>query len=316
MSTTIRIATRESALARWQANWVAALLNQRGYSVEMVYLTTHGDIHQTGPVETIGTEGVFTKEIQRAVLENRADIAVHSLKDLPTLPTPSLTLSAVPARAPVADCLVSAFYRNLEDIPADAVIGTGSLRRKAQLLAINSSWNIVPIRGNLQTRLGKLRTEESQKGAPFDGSFDAIILAEAGLRRMEYDSRISQIIPLNLIMPAIGQGALGLESRQGDTITQNALSKINDSNVYASVTAERALLSALQGGCLAPVACVSHLLDNSVLELTGRVIAVDGSAVLENTQRSALESADELGKNVANNLIAQGAADLIAQARG
>ncbi len=301
----IRIATRESELAKWQADWVAGQLRQRGFSAEMVYVTTHGDIHQTGPVETIGTQGVFTKEVQRAVLENRADIAVHSLKDLPTIPTEGLILAAVPDRAPVSDCLVSNRFTNLAEIPAGTVIGTGSLRRKSQLLALNSGWIIEPIRGNLQTRLRKLDNSDP---------FQAIILAEAGLKRMGYSDRIAQIIPINQIMPAVSQGALGLECRKDDFQTQNILSSLNNNTVQACVIAERAMLKTLQGGCLAPVGCVSKIEGNNLI-LTGRVIAVDGRETLQQTCSGTIANPEELGICTAEKLLALGADNLIGEAR-
>ena len=309
---TIRIATRESALAKWQADWVASQLSLLGCDVEMVYVTTHGDVHQTGPIESIGTQGVFTKEIQRAVLDNRADVAVHSMKDLPTQQTPGLILAAVPSRAPVADCLVSHFYDNLDSLPDDAVIGTGSLRRKAQLLAINPKWNIEPIRGNLQTRLKKLRSTETRHD---ESPFDAIILAEAGLRRMGYDAQIAQVIPITQLMPAAGQGALALECRVTDETTLNVVRKLNSEEVFAATSAERTLLAVLEAGCLAPVGCSTRLTCNNQIELTGRVIAADGSKTLEHSDCSDLQSATELGRRVAQRLIAMGADKLIVQAR-
>lgn len=318
---TIRIATRESALARWQADWVAEQLKERGVNTEMVYVTTQGDVNQSGPVETIGTQGVFTKEVQRAVLDGRADLAVHSLKDLPTEEAPGLILAAVPQRAPIDDCLVSAKYESLDQIPPDAVIGTGSLRRKAQLLAINPRWDIRPIRGNLQTRLAKLDR----------GDYEALILAHAGLIRLGYEKRITQILPTDVITPAVSQGALGLECREEDTQTQATLLQLTDPLAFLSTVAERSLLKTLQGGCLAPVGAVTRR-NGQELILTGRVAAVDGSRILNQTLfvrfsgtgpldtieglgERQKEQARQLGVDVANQLLAQGAGTLINQAR-
>lgn len=314
---TIRIATRQSALAKWQADWVASQLECLGCEVEMVYVTTHGDVNQTGPIESIGTQGVFTKEVQKALLDNRADVAVHSMKDLPTMQAPGLVLAAVPPRAPTADCLVSPYYKSLEELPDDAVIGTGSLRRKAQLLAINPKWNVQPIRGNLQTRLNKIRPSN---GATPSAPFDAIILAEAGLRRMGFDAQIAQVIPLTQLMPAAGQGALALECRAGDESTLAAVGQLNSSEVFASTVAERTLLAVLEAGCLAPVGCTTRVLSNDnshgiQIELTGRVIAADGSKILEHTDCANLQSAEELGRRVAERLLASGADKLIAESR-
>lgn len=314
---TIRIATRHSALAKWQADWVAAQLVRLGFEVEMVYVTTHGDVNQTGPIESIGTQGVFTKEVQRALLDNRADVAVHSMKDLPTMQAPGLVLAAVPPRAPTSDCLVSPYYNSLDEIPDNAVIGTGSLRRKAQLLAINPKWNVQPIRGNLQTRLNKIRPES---GATPSAPFDAIILAEAGLRRMGFDDQIAQVIPLTQLMPAAGQGALALECRAGDESTLAAVGQLNSPEVYAATLAERTLLAVLEAGCLAPVGCMTRVLSNDSsqdvhIELTGRVIAADGSKILELTDAAGSQDAKELGRRVAQRLLHLGADKLIAESR-
>lgn len=315
---TIRIATRQSALAKWQADWVAAQLVRLGYEAEMVYVTTHGDVNQTGPIESIGTQGVFTKEVQRALLDNRADVAVHSMKDLPTMQAPGLVLAAVPPRAPVADCLVSSFYTSLDELPDNAFIGTGSLRRKAQLLAINPKWNVQPIRGNLQTRLNKLR---SASDADSSVLFDAIILAEAGLRRMGLDDRIAQVIPLTQLMPAAGQGALALECRADDESTLAAVGQLNSPEVNAATAAERTLLAVLEAGCLAPVGCMTRVLSdddthNIQIELTGRVIAADGSKMLEQTDCDDAQNAKELGRRVAQRLLQLGADKLISESRG
>ncbi len=314
---TIRIATRQSALAKWQADWVASQLERLDYKVEMVYVTTHGDVNQSGPIESIGTQGVFTKEVQKALLDNRADVAVHSMKDLPTMQAPGLVLAAVPPRAPTADCLVSPYYKSLDELPDDAVVGTGSLRRKAQLLAINPKWNVQSIRGNLQTRLNKIRPES---GATPSAPFDAIILAEAGLRRMGFDDRIAQVIPLTQLMPAAGQGALALECRAGDESTLAAVGQLNSPEVFASTVAERTLLAVLEAGCLAPVGCMTRILEgyNSQgvqIELTGRVIAADGSKTLEHTDCADAQSAKELGRRVAQRLLDSGADKLIAASR-
>ncbi|MBQ2621619.1 MAG: hydroxymethylbilane synthase [Thermoguttaceae bacterium] len=332
----IRIATRQSALAKWQADWTASQLERSGYDVEMVYVTTHGDVNQTGPIESIGTQGVFTKEVQRALLDNRADVAVHSMKDLPTMQAPGLVLAAVPPRAPVADCLVSPFYKSLDELPDDAVIGTGSLRRKAQLLAINPKWNVQPIRGNLQTRLNKLSGERTMSAKNNDSSyfgrvipaprkqpsapFDAIILAEAGLRRMGFDDQIAQVIPLTQLMPAAGQGALALECRAGDESTLAAVGQLNSPEVFASTVAERTLLAVLEAGCLAPVGCMTRVLSQKnsqdvQIELTGRVIAADGSRALEQTDCADAQNAEELGRRVAQRLLNLGADKLIAESR-
>jgi hydroxymethylbilane synthase len=286
-------------LARWQADWVAARLRELGIKVEQILITTSGDQQQT-PIGPVNGTGVFTKEIQRELLENRIDLAVHSLKDLPTGVVPGLSLAAVPQRAPVSDALVSARYGSFEALPPGALVGTGSLRRRAQLLHARGDLQMRDIRGNVDTRLRKLR----------QGDYDAIVLAEAGLRRLGLADQITQILPLGLAMPAVGQGALGLETRTDDPAARRAVAPLNHSATEAAVTAERAMLEALRGGCLAPIAGWARP-ENQSLTLTGRVLSPDGLQMLEVTQTATPEAAEQLGRRVAEALRAQGADDLI-----
>jgi hydroxymethylbilane synthase len=237
----IRLGTRASALARWQADWVAARLRETGVEVEMVLITTTGDRNQD-PIGAKSSQGLFTKEIQRALLDQRADLAVHSLKDLPTETIDGLQLAAVPARASCSDVLVSKGDVLLDELKPGARIGTGSMRRRAQLLHTRGDLDVQGIRGNVDTRLKQLD----------EGKFDAIVLAEAGLRRLELEHRITQVLPRSWMLPAVGQGALGLETRADDPATQEALQPLNDPDTYHAVVAERAMLAALHGGCLAP----------------------------------------------------------------
>ena len=301
---TIRLGTRASALAQWQANWVAGQLEQLGLKVEMVPITTSGDRFQQGPIESMGGQGVFTKEIQRALLDNRADLAVHSLKDLPTDEVDGLCLAAVPERASVADTLVSRKWKSLNDLPQGAVIGTGSLRRRAQLLHVRPDLKMEDIRGNVETRIKKLD----------EGPFDAVVLAEAGLRRLGLAENIAEVLPASIMLPAIGQGALGLETRRDDRTTRDVLEKLNHPATHAAVLAERALLATLEGGCLAPIAAWGRV-DGGRLTLTGRVISPDGSKQLEHTLDDDPGQAEELGRRVGDVLAGQGAADLIRQSR-
>ena len=210
--THLRIGTRASPLAQWQTNWVAAELRQHGLSVELVNITTSGDEQQTAAGPIAGT-GVFTKEIQRELLAGRIDLAVHSLKDLPTDTVPGLVLAAVPERAAVADVLVSDRFDSIESLPPGAVVGTGSLRRRAQLLHHRNDLEMRDIRGNVDTRLRKLR----------EGHYEAIILAQAGLNRLDFTDRITQVLPLDMMLPAVGQGALGIECRDDDATTRAVL---------------------------------------------------------------------------------------------
>ena len=199
----LRIGTRATALARWQAEWIARQLGERGVEVELVPISTTGD-QQHGTIESIGGQGIFTKEIQRALLEGRIDLAVHSLKDLPTDVVPGLCVTAVPERAAVGDVLVCRKWASLDELPQRATLGTGSLRRRAQLLHVRPDLQIRDIRGNVDTRLRKLD----------QGEYDAIVLAEAGLRRLGLADRITQVLPLTLLLPAVGQGALAVETAQ------------------------------------------------------------------------------------------------------
>jgi hydroxymethylbilane synthase len=299
----LRIGTRASALARWQADWVAARLREMGVEVELVLLTTSGD-QQLRPIGELGEQGVFTKEIQRAVLEGRVDLAIHSLKDLPTEGTPGLLLAAVPPRAPQSDVLVCRRYASLDELPGGSRVGTGSLRRRAQLLHFRPDLAMKDIRGNVDTRLRKLD----------EGEFDALILAEAGLRRLELSARICQVLPQSVCLPAAGQGALGLEARSGDSSTRELLRPLDDPTTHAAVLAERTMLAELRGGCLAPVAAWGRR-EGPSLVLTGRVLSPDGRRKLEASVTGDPASAADLGRRAAAELLAQGAAELIRLAR-
>lgn len=300
----LRLGTRASALARWQAEWVSAKLAELGVDVELVPISTIGDRDQRGPVEQIGGQGVFTKEIQRALLDDRIDLAVHSLKDLPTDPVPGLVLAAVPERAPVSDTLVSRKHAGLDDLPGGAVLGTGSLRRRAQLLHVRPDLVMEDIRGNVDTRLSKLDR----------GDFDAIVLAEAGLRRLELAENITQVLPKEVVLPAVGQGALGIETRDNDPTARQWVEKLDHPATHAAVLAERAMLRKLHGGCMAPVAAWGRVEDGE-LRLTGRVLSVDGRENLEVSLSDKPDRATELGETAADALVQQGAAPLIEAAR-
>ncbi len=229
-------------MARWQAQWVSDALTAAGHLTTLVPITTRGDTQQSAPVELIGERGVFTKELQRALLAGEIDVAVHSLKDLPTEPVPGLILAAVPERESPLDVVVSREGAQLMELPAGAKIGTGSLRRQSQLLYLRPELVVLPIRGNVDTRLRKLD----------DGEFDAIVLAEAGLRRLGLDGQITQFLAPPEFLPAVGQGALGLEMRV-DSPLRAAVAALGDPQTHVTVIAERTFLAALAGGCLAPI---------------------------------------------------------------
>ncbi len=300
----LRLATRKSPLARWQAQWVAQLLAQAGVSTQLVFVTTRGDRQQSTSIARLGAQGVFTREIQQAVLDGRADAAVHSLKDLPTDPVPGLLLAAVPRRGPVQDVLIARNGLTLEQLPAGAAIGTGSLRRRAQLLRRRGDLKFVAMRGNVDTRLEKLRR----------GECDALMLAEAGLQRLGLQQHVTQRLPLEWVLPAVGQGAVGVECRRDDAAAREALARIDDAATHQAVLAERALLRSLRGGCLAPVAALAQVVHQR-LRLQAVVLSPDGTHRLHTTVTGEPEQAESLGEEAARELLDRGAAELIEQAR-
>jgi hydroxymethylbilane synthase len=302
-SSSIRLGTRASALARWQADWVAQRLIERGIAVELVLIRTQGDVRGE-QISEIGGQGVFTKELQRALLEMQIDLAVHSLKDLPTDEVPGLMLAAVPPREACGDVLVCNRWKALDELPHGARVGTGSLRRQAQLLHARADLTVESIRGNVDTRLKKLD----------EGQFDAIVLAEAGLRRLGLATRIAQVLPISLMLPAVGQGALGLECRADDDATQRALATLDDAHTHAAVIAERTLLATLRGGCLAPVGAWARVEDGD-LKLDAVVLDPRGTKRLHASGANSISLAHELGCTVGQKLLDGGAGELISASR-
>lgn len=301
--TTIRLGTRASALARWQADWVAARLMEFGARIELVFIKTGGD-GTTTPITQSSGQGLFTKEIQRALLDDRIDLAVHSLKDLPTERIDGLGLAAVPERESPRDAFISNQVTEIERLQSGARVGTGSRRRQSQLLHARPDLAVLDIRGNVETRLQKLD----------DGEYDAIILAEAGLNRLGLAGRITQLLPPTTMLPAIGQGALGLETRLDDQTTITAAKRLDDANTHACVRAERALLAALRGGCLAPVGAWGRF-EGAQLHLDAVVLSTDGTTRLSASVAGDTSAAVTLGEEAARQLIEQGATELIAGAR-
>lgn len=323
---TLRIATRASNLALWQARHVAALLRERspGLTVELVHVTTSGDSNQTDALSQFGGVGVFTREVQRAVLDGRADLAVHSLKDLPTEPVAGLVLAAVPERASVDDVLVLPALDQLDaaaavsaegsanhsppsasqllaSLPPRARVGTGSLRRRAQLLHLRSDLELLEVRGNVETRLRKLD----------EGQYHALVLAEAGLRRLGLGGRISGLLRAPDMLPAVGQGALGIECREGDASTLTLLAGITDAATHTAVRAERSLLAELRAGCHAPLG-VSTSTDGVQLRLEAVVLSADGTKRLHVAVAGRKEHPEELGRKAAAEFLKFGAAELLA----
>ncbi len=296
----LRLGTRRSKLARWQADWTAARLASLGTQVKIVEITTTGDIDQSHDVAAIGAVGLFTKEIQRAVLDETVDFAVHSLKDLPTTLVPGLTIAAVPERAEVADALVARGESSLADLPTGAKIGTGSLRRRAQLLRMRPDLELADIRGNVDTRLRKLD----------DGQYDAVVLAAAGLTRLGLIDRVTQMLSVDQVLPAPGQGALAIECRDGDQTVFDALTPLNDWAARAEVEAERAMLARVEGGCLAAIGAYATSVDEQ-LHLRAAILSGDGTERLYADASGAPRDAHSVGVTAGDDLLAQGAARLL-----
>jgi hydroxymethylbilane synthase len=300
----LRIGTRGSQLALWQAEWTARKLQELGQATEIVTVATLGDDRPDTIIGGLDRQGVFTNAIQRALLSDEIDLAVHSLKDLPTAPLEGLSLASVPKRESPADVLVCRSATSLDDLEPGARVGTGSLRRQSQLLHARPDLKVEPIRGNVETRLHKLD----------EGQFEAILLAEAGLRRLGLAGRITQVLPYDQMLPAVGQGALGLECRSGDAEVIRAITPLDDRPTHLAVLAERSLLAHLRGGCLAPIGALAEIAGDRLC-LSAVVLSHDGSQRLFHREVCGLGEAEDLGCRVADQLLAQGAAQLISAAR-
>ncbi len=297
----IRLGTRASQLALWQSNWVREQLQLLGAAVEVIQIRTDGDA-QTGPLSQIGGQGLFTKQLQIALLNHEIDLAVHSLKDLPTDDHAALMIAAIPLRENRADVLVAHQPMAFQDLPAGAKIGTGSIRRSAQLLHLRRDIVIADIRGNIDTRLKKLAA----------GEYDGLVLAAAGLIRLGWAERISYEFPTTEMLPAVGQGALGLETRRADNDTIRWVSQLNHAPSYFSAMSERAMLNRLFAGCLSPVGADSRI-NGEELSLTGIVLSRDGRHQVTATKTDRLELAVQLGVSVAEDLLKQGAGQFLAR---
>ena len=304
ISRTIRIATRKSALALWQAEYVKAELKKAhpGIQVELVPMTTKGDRILDTPLAKVGGKGLFIKELEVAMQEGRADIAVHSMKDVPVEFPEGFGLHVICERENPYDAFVSNDYATLSDLPEGARVGTSSLRRQCQIRALRPDLNILDLRGNVNTRLAKLDA----------GDYDAIILAAAGLIRLEMEDRIREQIADSISLPAVGQGAVGIECRNDDQELIDILAPLNHAETATRVRAERAMNCRLEGGCQVPIGSFATIEGDSIT-LTGLVGATDGSEILRETQQANTEQAEQLGQSVAEALIAQGADRLLAQ---
>ena len=289
----LRIGSRGSQLALWQANHIAALLKERGHEVELEIIKTTGDKIAEVALAKVGTKGMFTKEIEEALAEGRVDLAVHSLKDLPTELSAGFEIAAITKRENPRDVFCSRKYSNIAELPPRARVGTSSLRRQAQLKALRQDLEIHALRGNVDTRLRKLES----------GEYDAIILAAAGLNRLGKTELIRQVIPSTLMCPAAGQGALGIEIRAGDIATRQHLTFLDDAAARTTATCERALLNKLGGGCQVPIGASAEM-RGETLHLEAIVAHPDGSKLL----RASGDGTDpvKLGNEVGGTLLARG----------
>jgi len=302
--TELRIATRSSLLALWQAEEVSrrlALLYP-DLKVTLVKMVSRGDVLLDSPLAKIGGKGLFVKELEAGMLEGTADIAVHSMKDVPVAFPPGLELAVIMEREDPRDAFVSNRFSSLAEMPAGSIVGTSSLRRQCQILETYPQLTINWVRGNVNTRLRKLD----------DGEYDALILASAGLKRLGFESRIKTALAPEECLPSIGQGAVGIEVRSDDEAVKQLLAPLADADTTSRITAERALNEALNGGCQVPIAGFA-LLDNGQLYLRALVGEPDGSVMLRAEKTGPVEQASNLGIQVAEDLIAQGAGKILAK---
>ncbi len=298
------IGTRQSILALWQSNYIADCLRKKypDCTVTLKKIVTKGDRILDVPLAKIGDKGLFTKELETALIDGEIDLAVHSLKDMPTkLPT-GLILTAITKRANAGDAFVSNKYARIEDLPSGAVLGTSSLRRRAQILAARPDLVIVDLRGNIDTRLKKLDT----------GNMDAIILAAAGLERLGYKDRIREIIPDSFCLPAVGQGALAIETRENDEEVRTMLNFLNHKITQQATDAERAFLSLLGGGCQVPIG-VHATIENDNIEITAVIASLDGITVLRDKINGKVENSIALGTELGRKMLETGGQKILAE---
>lgn len=298
----IRIATRKSQLALWQAEHVATRLRAHhpGLQVELVTMTTQGDRVLDSPLAKIGGKGLFVKELEQSLLRGEADIAVHSMKDVPVELPEGLYIAVILEREDPCDAFVSARFTRLEELPQGVRVGTSSLRRRCQLAEMRPDLDIIDLRGNVNTRLAKLDA----------GEYEAIILASAGLKRLDMETRITEAIPAQVMLPAIGQGAIGIECRREDRRVQDLVAPLDDERTHIRVNAERALNARLHGGCQVPIAGYAEI-DHGVIVLRGLVGRPDGTEVVHGVISGRPQDAEEMGIVLAEDLLSRGADDIL-----
>jgi hydroxymethylbilane synthase len=302
---TTRIGTRGSTLALWQANHVKKLLEAGGtVQAEIITIKTSGDQDQESSISQIGTKGVFIKELEEALLDKRIDLAVHSMKDVPTEIPEGLTIAAILKRDEVRDCLVCKFGHKLAKLPRSAKVGTSSVRRRAQLLRNRPDLDIRELRGNIDTRLRKLD----------DCEYHAIVLAKAGLDRLGLGWRSAEVLTTEVMLPAVGQGALGIETRADDEESKNVAIALADPNSRACVTAERALLAELEGGCQVPLGAWASI-EAGFLTLDACVVSPDGSEYIRLSRFGSMQAAETIGKKLGEEFRAAGADKILQLAR-
>jgi len=302
ISKELRIGTRGSQLALFQANWVKEKLAQAHphLKVTLIKIKTTGDKIQDAPLAKIGGKGLFVKEIEEALIQKRIDLAVHSINDVPTELPEGLYLSVITKREDPRDVFISKDGIRLKDLPEGARIGTSSLRRQAQLLHFRDDFVIVPLRGNLGTRLKKLKTL----------NLDGIVLALAGVRRLGLEERVTEVIPTEISLPAIGQGALGIETRKGDEEVEETTRFLNDPESSIAISAERAFLKRLGGGCQVPIAAFGRI-EDSTLKIDGMVGTIDGKRLIRHHAEGTVEEAESLGIKLAEILLSKGVEEIL-----
>ena len=302
MKPSIKIGTRASKLALWQANWVQSTLSEKfpGQKVELVPIKTKGDKILDVPLAKVGGKGLFVKEIEQALLEGRIDLAVHSMKDMPAEIPEGLCIGAIPQREDPADVLVARENLDFSNLKRGAVIGTSSLRRAAQLRHARPDISITPLRGNLDTRLKKLQTE----------NLDAIVLAAAGIKRLDLTHRITEYLQADIMLPAVGQGALCIEMRRDDPIIAPMLATLDHANSRTVVLGERAFLNRLGGSCQVPIAGHGELFADT-FSLTGLVADMDGSRIIKAQLSGPADSSEAIGVKLAEQLLARGADEIL-----
>lgn len=303
MKTTITIGTRKSMLALWQSNYIKQRLEEEypEIRVTLQHIVTKGDKILDVPLSKIGGKGLFTKEIETALLNGEADFAVHSLKDMPTKLPDGLCLTAITQRASVGDAFVSNTCRSFAELPQGAILGTSSLRRKAQLLAQRPDLDIRDLRGNVDTRLRKLD----------EGHYDAIILAAAGLNRLGYGDRIRETLPCTVCIPAVGQGALAIECREDNTEVRAMLAFLNDTTTKSCTDAERAFLGLVEGGCQVPIGVHAEIHEKT-MQVEAIIASLDGKTLLRDSIRGLPEEAVNLGKTLGNRMLKNGGKEILA----